>query len=103
MRRSLPEVQAGIAATMPKLTGEFTGQELHVVGGLGAGLTARWPRSARGSGPPARHRRAEASLGKPVRRCAGTRRCGASRRRPEPSRWSGERGPAQPWTAPICR
>lgn len=32
---ALPEVQAGIAATMPKLTGEFTRQELHVVGGLG--------------------------------------------------------------------
>jgi quinol monooxygenase YgiN len=32
-----PEVQAAIAATMPKLTGQFTSQELHVVGGLGAG------------------------------------------------------------------
>jgi quinol monooxygenase YgiN len=31
----LPEVRASIAATMPKLTGEFTSQELHVVGGLG--------------------------------------------------------------------
>ena len=32
---SLPAVKAGIAAIMPKLTGEFTSQELHVVGGLG--------------------------------------------------------------------
>ena len=32
---ALPEVKAGIVATMPKLTGEFTSQELHVVGGLG--------------------------------------------------------------------
>ncbi len=31
----LPEVRAAIAETMPKLTGEFTSQELHVVGGLG--------------------------------------------------------------------
>jgi quinol monooxygenase YgiN len=31
----LPEVRAAIQATMPKLTGEFTSQELHVVGGLG--------------------------------------------------------------------
>jgi quinol monooxygenase YgiN len=31
----LPEVRAAIHATMPKLTGEFTSQELHVVGGLG--------------------------------------------------------------------
>ena len=30
-----PEVQAAIAATMPKLTGEFTSTELRVVGGLG--------------------------------------------------------------------
>lgn len=32
-----PEVQAGIAAAMPMLTGEFTGQELTVPGGLGVG------------------------------------------------------------------
>jgi quinol monooxygenase YgiN len=32
---ALPEVKAAIVATMPKLTGEFTSQELHVVGGLG--------------------------------------------------------------------
>ncbi len=32
---ALPEVKAGITATMPKLTGEFTSQELYVVGGLG--------------------------------------------------------------------
>jgi quinol monooxygenase YgiN len=31
----LPEVRAAIAATMPKLTGEFTSQELRVIGGLG--------------------------------------------------------------------
>jgi quinol monooxygenase YgiN len=31
----LAEVRAGIAETMPKLTGEFTSQELSVVGGLG--------------------------------------------------------------------
>jgi quinol monooxygenase YgiN len=31
----LPEVRAAIQATMPKLTGEFTSQELRVVGGLG--------------------------------------------------------------------
>lgn len=30
-----PEVRAAIAETMPKLTGEFTSTELHVVGGLG--------------------------------------------------------------------
>jgi quinol monooxygenase YgiN len=30
-----PDVKAAITATMPKLTGEFTSQELHVVGGLG--------------------------------------------------------------------
>jgi quinol monooxygenase YgiN len=30
-----PDVQAGIARTMPKLTGEFTSQELRVIGGLG--------------------------------------------------------------------
>jgi quinol monooxygenase YgiN len=30
-----PEVRAAIAETMPKLTGEFTSQELSVVGGLG--------------------------------------------------------------------
>ena len=30
-----PEVRAAIAETMPKLTGEFTSHELHVVGGLG--------------------------------------------------------------------
>jgi quinol monooxygenase YgiN len=31
----LPEVRAAIQATMPKLTGEFTSQELRVIGGLG--------------------------------------------------------------------
>lgn len=31
----LPEVQAAIAETRPKLTGEFTSTELRVVGGLG--------------------------------------------------------------------
>jgi quinol monooxygenase YgiN len=31
----LPETKAAIAAAMPMLTGEFTGQELSVVGGLG--------------------------------------------------------------------
>ncbi|HEX6352732.1 putative quinol monooxygenase [Actinophytocola sp.] len=31
----LPEVKAAIAATMPLLTGEFTGQELDIAGGLG--------------------------------------------------------------------
>jgi quinol monooxygenase YgiN len=31
----MPEAQAAIAETMPKLTGEFTSQELSVVGGLG--------------------------------------------------------------------
>jgi quinol monooxygenase YgiN len=31
----LPEVKAAIAASMPLLTGEFTGQEIDVVGGLG--------------------------------------------------------------------
>jgi quinol monooxygenase YgiN len=31
----LPEVRAAIAATMPLLTGEFTSQEIDVVGGLG--------------------------------------------------------------------
>jgi quinol monooxygenase YgiN len=31
-----PEVQAAIARAMPMLTGEFTSQELAVVGGLGA-------------------------------------------------------------------
>jgi quinol monooxygenase YgiN len=30
-----PEVKAAIAETMPKLTGEFTGRELQVIGGLG--------------------------------------------------------------------
>jgi quinol monooxygenase YgiN len=33
----LPEVREAIARTMPLLTGEFTSQELSVVGGLGAG------------------------------------------------------------------
>jgi quinol monooxygenase YgiN len=32
---ALPEVQAAITTTMPLLTGEFTGQEVEVVGGLG--------------------------------------------------------------------
>ncbi|MFJ9408058.1 putative quinol monooxygenase [Streptomyces sp. NPDC101393] len=32
---SLPETKAAIAAARPLLTGEFTGQELTVVGGLG--------------------------------------------------------------------
>lgn len=31
----LPSVRAAIASAMPMLTGEFTGQELTVVGGLG--------------------------------------------------------------------
>lgn len=31
----LPEVRAAIGKAMPMLTGEFTGQELSVVGGLG--------------------------------------------------------------------
>jgi quinol monooxygenase YgiN len=31
----LPEVKAAIAKTMPLLTGEFTGQEVDIVGGLG--------------------------------------------------------------------
>jgi quinol monooxygenase YgiN len=31
----LPEVKATIAKTMPLLTGEFTGQEVDIVGGLG--------------------------------------------------------------------
>lgn len=33
---ALPEVKAAIGAAMPMLTGEFTAQELDVVGGLGA-------------------------------------------------------------------
>ncbi len=33
----LPEVGAAVAAAMPMLTGEFTRQELSVVGGLGIG------------------------------------------------------------------
>jgi quinol monooxygenase YgiN len=31
----LPETKAAIARAMPMLTGEFTGQELTIVGGLG--------------------------------------------------------------------
>jgi quinol monooxygenase YgiN len=31
----LPEVKAAITATMPLLTGEFTSQEIDIVGGLG--------------------------------------------------------------------
>ena len=31
----LPDVKASIAKAMPMLTGEFTGEELDVVGGLG--------------------------------------------------------------------
>jgi quinol monooxygenase YgiN len=31
----LPEAKAAIAAAMPMLTGEFTGQELDIAGGLG--------------------------------------------------------------------
>lgn len=31
----LPEVKASIERTMPLLTGEFTGQELDIAGGLG--------------------------------------------------------------------
>lgn len=31
----LPEVKAAIAKTMPLLTGEFTSQEIDIVGGLG--------------------------------------------------------------------
>jgi quinol monooxygenase YgiN len=33
----LPETKAAIGRAMPMLTGEFTGQELTVVGGLGVG------------------------------------------------------------------
>jgi quinol monooxygenase YgiN len=33
----LPETKAAIRRAMPMLTGEFTGQELSVVGGLGVG------------------------------------------------------------------
>jgi quinol monooxygenase YgiN len=33
----LPETKAAIATAMPMLTGELTGQELTVVGGLGVG------------------------------------------------------------------
>lgn len=32
---ALPEVKAAIAKTMPLLTGEFTSQEVEIVGGLG--------------------------------------------------------------------
>lgn len=31
----LPETKAAIAAAMPMLTGEFTGQQVEIVGGLG--------------------------------------------------------------------
>lgn len=37
----LPEVKAAIAEAMPMLTGEFTGQQLTVVGGLGVPKTAK--------------------------------------------------------------
>jgi quinol monooxygenase YgiN len=33
----LPETRAAIGAAMPMLTGEFTGQEVTVLGGLGLG------------------------------------------------------------------
>ena len=33
----LPETRAAIAKAMPMLTGEFTGQETEIVGGLGLG------------------------------------------------------------------
>lgn len=33
----LPETKAAIAKAMPMLTGDFTTQELDVIGGLGAG------------------------------------------------------------------
>lgn len=33
----LPETRAAIGAAMPMLTGEFTGQELDIAGGLGLG------------------------------------------------------------------
>jgi len=36
----LPAVKAAIAQAMPMLTGEFTGQELAVVGGLGLDVAA---------------------------------------------------------------
>jgi quinol monooxygenase YgiN len=36
----LPETRAAIAKAMPMLTGEFTRQELTVVGGLGVGATS---------------------------------------------------------------
>jgi quinol monooxygenase YgiN len=35
----LPETKAAIATAMPMLTGEFTRQEVHVVGGLGLPTT----------------------------------------------------------------
>lgn len=35
----LPDVKAAIEKTMPLLTGEFTGQELDIVGGLGVPAT----------------------------------------------------------------
>ncbi len=35
----LPETKAAIAAAMPMLTGEFSGQEVRLVGGLGVPLT----------------------------------------------------------------
>jgi len=36
----LPEVKAAIAKTMPLLTGEFTSQEIDIVGGLGVAAEA---------------------------------------------------------------
>jgi quinol monooxygenase YgiN len=35
-----PETRSAVAAVMPLLTGEFTRQESHVVGGLGLGAVA---------------------------------------------------------------
>ena len=37
----LPATRAAIAVAMPMLTGEFTGQELTVVGGLGVPASAQ--------------------------------------------------------------
>ncbi|OLF19407.1 antibiotic biosynthesis monooxygenase [Actinophytocola xanthii] len=36
----LPDTRAAIAAAMPMLTGEFTGQEIDIVGGLGIAESA---------------------------------------------------------------
>ena len=50
----LPATRTAIAAAMPMLTGEFTRQELTVVGGLGVtGASSRHPATP-GSGPGSR-------------------------------------------------